>query len=249
MQMVTDSGSQFLSREFKNFTRNWGIGHVTSSPQHHKSNGKVEAAVKITKAMMRKALLNGTDQYEALLELRNTPRQDTETSPAEMMFGRYTRSMLPSSRTKRIRSKRQVMLKRAKRRLAVKRSYDKDARDLTRLASGQPVYYQHTEGKKCDWRKGTVRSEHSVRSYIIDGSGGVYRRNRVHLRPTTLSAPSERTPTTAVENNAHSLPTNTDKWTESQDTTKADATQANSQTRPQRIRKEPYWFKDYEFKY
>ena len=82
VQIVTDSGSQFLSREFKNFTRNWGIGHVTSLPQHHKSNGKVEAAVKITKAMMRKALLNGTDQYEALLELRNTPRQDTVLKPA-----------------------------------------------------------------------------------------------------------------------------------------------------------------------
>ena len=71
----------------------------------------------------------------------------------------------------------------------------------------------------------------------------------MHLRPTTLNAPSENTPTTAVENNRHSLPTNTDKRTESQDTTKADTAQANLQTRPQRIRKEPYWFKDYEIKY
>ncbi|PFX28550.1 Uncharacterized protein K02A2.6 [Stylophora pistillata] len=150
IQMVTDSGSQFLSREFKNFTRNWGIGHVISSPHHHKSNGKVEDAVKIAKTMMCKTLLNGTNQHEALLELRNTPHQDTEASPTEMMFGGNTLSMLPSSRTMRIRSKKEVMLRRAKHRFAVKHSYDKDARDLKQLTSRQPVYYHHTEGKKCD---------------------------------------------------------------------------------------------------
>ena len=243
MQIVTDSGSQFLSREFKDFTRNWGIGHAASSPEHHKSNRKAEAAVKIAKMMMRKALLDGTDQYEALLELRKTPRQDTGVSPAEMMFGRNTRSMLPSVGTKRIRSKRQVTLRRLKRRLAIKSTYDKGARDLKRLTPGQPVYYQHTEGKKCDWRRGTVRTEHSDRSYIIDEKEGIYRRNRVHLRPTTLRASPERTPPPADEN-AHSPPAHTEKWTESQETTKADM-----QTRPQRIRKEPHWFKDYEFNF
>ena len=54
VQIVTDSGSQFLLRKFKDFTRNWGIGHATSSLAHHKLNGKAEAAVKITKIMMRK---------------------------------------------------------------------------------------------------------------------------------------------------------------------------------------------------
>ena len=32
LQMVTDSGPQFLSREFRNFTTEWAIQHVTSSP-------------------------------------------------------------------------------------------------------------------------------------------------------------------------------------------------------------------------
>lgn len=155
--------------------------------------------------MMRKALLGGTDQYETLLELRNTSRQDTRVSPAEMMFRRNTRSMLPSVGTKRIRCKRQVTLRRLKRRLSIKRNYDKGARDLKRLAPGQPVYYQHTEGKKCDCRRGTVRTEHSDRSYIIDGKEVIYKRNRVHLRPTTLSASPERTPQPADEN-AHSPP-------------------------------------------
>ena len=112
LQMVTDCGPQILSREFRNFTTEWAIQHVTLSPEHHLSNGKAKAAVKITKTMMYKALRDGTDQYAALLEL---PRQDTGISPAEMMFGRNTRSLLPSTGTKSIPSKKQVLMKRPKR--------------------------------------------------------------------------------------------------------------------------------------
>ena len=85
----------------------WVVQHAkTSSPEHHQSNGKMEAAVKITKTMMCKALRDGTDQYEALLELRNTPLQGTGISTAEMMFGKNTRSLLPSTGTKSIPTKK-----------------------------------------------------------------------------------------------------------------------------------------------
>ena len=158
--MVTDSGPQFLSRKFRNLTTKWAIQHVTSSPERLLSNGKAEAAVKITKTMMCKALRDGTDQYVALLELRNTPRQDTGISPAEMMFGRNTRSLLSSTRTKSIPSKKQVLMKRAKRRLAIKGNYNKET-DLKRLTPSQPVYYQYKEGRRPEWRIGTERTEHS----------------------------------------------------------------------------------------
>ena len=69
--------------------------------------------MKIIKTMMCKALRDGTDQYEALRELRNTPRQDIGISPAEMMFGKNTRSLLPSTGTKSIPSKKQVMMSQA----------------------------------------------------------------------------------------------------------------------------------------
>ena len=151
-----------------------GVGNATSSPEHHQSNGKAEVGVKITKTMMCKALRDGNDQYAALLELRNTPRQDTGISPAEFMFGKNTRSLLPSTGTKHNPSKKQVMMKRAKRRLAIRSNYNKGARDLT---PSQPVYYQYKEGRRPGWRRDTVRTEHSERSYIIDRRDGVYRRN------------------------------------------------------------------------
>ena len=65
----------------------WGIVYTMSSLGHHQSNGKAEAAVETVKRMMSKCLQDGTDVYEALLELRNTPQQDTGLSPAQLMFG------------------------------------------------------------------------------------------------------------------------------------------------------------------
>ena len=47
---------------------------------------------------MKKALTEGQDQYKALLELRNTPRQYA-LAPAEAMFQRKLRTLLPSMDT------------------------------------------------------------------------------------------------------------------------------------------------------
>ena len=246
--MVTDSGPQFLSPEFRKFTTNWAIKHAMSSPEHHQSNGKAEAAAKTTKTMMRKALRDGTDQYEALLELRNTPRQDTGLSPAKMMFGRNTRSLLPSTGTKSTLTKKQVTMKRAKRRLAIKSNYDKGARDLKRLTPGQPVYYQYREGRRPEWRRGTVGTEHSERSYIIDGRDGIYKRNRVHLHPTTRETSPEKPSSPASASNRHKLLEHMDTE-KSRDANGLKKPQADSPRRPQRVRKEPDWFKDYEFNF
>ena len=51
--LVTDNGLQFTSQEFKQFTHSWEFFHV-SSPHNHKSNGKVEAALKVAKSLLKK---------------------------------------------------------------------------------------------------------------------------------------------------------------------------------------------------
>ena len=225
-----------------------GISHVTSSPEHHQSNGKAETAVTITKTMMYKAIRDGTDQYSALLELRNTLRQDTGISPAEMMFGRNTRSLLPSTGTTSTPSKKQVMMKRAKRSFAIKSNYIKGARDLKRLTPSQPVYYQHKEGRRPEWRIGTVQTEHREGSYIIDGKDGVYRRNRVHRRLTTPETLPEKSSSPASALNSQKLLEHMDTE-KSQDANRLNKSQADSPTRSQRIRREPDGFKDYEFNF
>ncbi|GFS21883.1 transposon Ty3-G Gag-Pol polyprotein [Elysia marginata] len=52
--------------------------------------------------MLKKCEQSNQDPFKALLELRNTPRQDTNKSPAEMMLGRKLKTLLP---TKTLRSK------------------------------------------------------------------------------------------------------------------------------------------------
>jgi hypothetical protein len=182
--IVSDGGPQFVSQEFKTFVSNWGIIHMTSSPMHQQANGKAESAVKIMKTLLVKTYKEGGDPYEAMLEQRNTPRQDTGRSPAEMLFKRRTRSFLPHV-VERDDSQK-VKVKREARKRVVKKHYDRKARQLSEIDVGQSVFFQHMEGK--NWRLGRVTEILGPRTYVVQGpDGGVYRRNRVHMRPTKIA--------------------------------------------------------------
>ncbi|KAL8567592.1 hypothetical protein ACOMHN_054405 [Nucella lapillus] len=146
--------------------------------------------------MMYKCMEKGENQYAALLELRNTPRQDTGLSPTQMMYGRFTRSRIPAITSKPVSRARMTVANRHRqnRRKAVKRSYDKQARDLVPIRVGHPVFYRHTPERP--WKKGRVRSRDGEREYTIEGdNGGVYQRNRRFLRPTQIFNPEQQTPT------------------------------------------------------
>ena len=181
--IVSDGGPQFTSQEFSSFVEDWGIAHVTSSPMHQRSNGKAESAVKIMKSLLRKTHMERGDPYEAMGEQRNTPRQDTTRSPAEMMFNRRTRSFLPCVSSLKDTC---VKEKRDARKHSVKKSHDRKSRKLSEIDVGQSVFFQHTEGQ--DWKLGKVTDILGPNTYQVSGPDGVtYRRNRVHMRPTKVT--------------------------------------------------------------
>lgn len=70
--IIFDGGPQFTASDFQIFTKKWGITHVRSSPHHSNASGKAESAVKIMKHLILKCEKDGTCQFEALLEQRNT---------------------------------------------------------------------------------------------------------------------------------------------------------------------------------
>ena len=180
MTIVSDGGPQFASTEFSNFASSWGITHIMSSPGHPQANGKAESAVKTIKNMIKKTVKDNRDQNEALLELRNTPRQDTKQSPAEMMFGRTTRSVIPE-----IRKQIKLNEKRVSRKQTVKKCYDKNARTMEMLEIGQCVYFEHKKGD--NWRQGKITAILGDRTYTVqDQNGAIYRRNRIHMRPSKI---------------------------------------------------------------
>ena len=73
----------------------YDIEHVTSSPHYPQSNGKVENAINTAKNLLKKSKAAETDLYLALLEWRNTPSEGQKSSPAQRMFGRHTRTLIP----------------------------------------------------------------------------------------------------------------------------------------------------------
>ena len=91
----TDGGPQFR-QPFVRFCEEWGIRHELSSPYNPRSNGHAEAAVKSMKHLLAKSNSNWQTFEASLLEWRNTPRA-TQASPAELMFGRKQRTLLPGS--------------------------------------------------------------------------------------------------------------------------------------------------------
>ena len=88
----------------------------------------------------------------ALLELRNTPKQDAGASPAQILFGRQTRSLLPTDQL--AESNEAIKAKKEKRRQSVKKHHDKTARCLDELKEGQPVYYKPFPEAR--WKHGVI---------------------------------------------------------------------------------------------
>ena len=94
--IYSDNGPQLVSTEFHNFCIKWNVTHNTSSPGNSKANGSAEAAVKVAKNLMKKCQMSKEDPYIALLNLRNTPQEGIDATPAQRLFGRRTRTLLPT---------------------------------------------------------------------------------------------------------------------------------------------------------
>ena len=98
----SDGGPQFTSKQFQDFSKQWGFLHKTSSPHYPQSNGKVEATVKSMKKLISASWtgrsLNEDHLCRALLQYRNTPSRKDSVSPAQKLFGRPVQDTIPAHR-------------------------------------------------------------------------------------------------------------------------------------------------------
>ena len=228
-ELVSDNGPQLVSTEFKTFLEEWGIIHKTSDPRYPKANGKAESAVKTIKGMLSKCEETGEDPYQALLELRCTPRQDVNMSPAEILLGRRPRTMIPSKAGHRPTPNPSYEALRKRRRESIKETYNKNAKDLPSISIDTPVYFRDPQNKWCPGKVTNMRG----RSYtVLSESGGTYVRNRVHLR-------LKKTP---FDDTFEAVLATPDRNRETQQ-----PSQPNTDTdrRPTRAKKPPIWHRDY----
>ena len=99
-EISSDSGPELKAYETNCFLARWGIKHRVSSAYHAQSNGRAELAVKAAKRLLREntgadGSLNTDKMVRALLIKRNTPEPGCKLSPAEVVFGRKLKDILP----------------------------------------------------------------------------------------------------------------------------------------------------------
>ena len=96
--LVSDNGTQFLSRKMNDFYTTNGIVHLRSPAYHPQSNGQAEVFVGTFKSALKKIGGGNIEDaiQEFLLTYRIIPNKNTINgkSPSELMFGRRIRSNL-----------------------------------------------------------------------------------------------------------------------------------------------------------
>lgn len=98
VQLFTDNGPQYSSKEFKDFTESYGIEHFTSSTHYPQANRSSECIAETVKEHTDyKCDEEGGDPYPALLSYRATPIDHHLKSLAELLTNRKFRILLPMS--------------------------------------------------------------------------------------------------------------------------------------------------------
>ena len=96
-QLVSDNDPPYNSKEFAEFSKEYEFEHKTSSPRYPQSNGEGRECSEITKNIIQKANYARSDPNLALLAYRNTPTEGVGSSLAQRLFGKRTRTPLPTS--------------------------------------------------------------------------------------------------------------------------------------------------------
>lgn len=184
--LVTDGGSQYTSGEFQTFRKKYGFNHNISSPNHQQANGLAENAVKQMKHLLKKVSEENGDFHLALLDLRNTPRNENLGSPAQRFLSRRTKTLMPTSVAAlqpKIVDPGVVQEELLEKRLKQKMYYDKNVRQLPKIETGDAVRISTQNG----WQPAEYISEQGMpRSHIVKAGdqGREYRRNRRDILKT-----------------------------------------------------------------
>ena len=144
------------------------------------------------KNMLKKSIDSQSDFKLALLIYRNSPLK-CGFSPSQLFFNRRLRDNLPVA--KQLLSPESKLYRNfRKEKQNQKKYFDRGTKVLPTLKPGMPVRLLDTDSKT--WcRKGKIVKLVAPRSYLVDcDNGGVYRRNRGHLRVDKTLEPNGSSP-------------------------------------------------------
>ena len=97
-QIVSDNGTQFLSREFQDLMKEFGIQHRRTPVYHPQANGLVERFNRTLGGFLQTAARlggNTNERIQTMITTYNaTPQATTGKSPAELLHGKRMRTKL-----------------------------------------------------------------------------------------------------------------------------------------------------------
>ena len=105
------------------------------------------------------------------------------SSPVQLLYGRRTRTFLPTT-NKLLKPKITTHVKKEMtvRKNKQKQYYDRNTKSLNDLEKGD-IVRNRPQGRDNEWKKGIVEEKVNIKSYNVKTEdGGIYRRNRRHLR-------------------------------------------------------------------
>ena len=187
-KIISDNGPCFKSTSFQRFCEQLDIGHITSSPHYHQSNGRAERAIATVENILKKSA-NDIDITKALTTYLDTPVSDTLPSPAELFYNRrintrLSMTMIPAPLTDQqkahLSDKRSAHLKSSK-------------QDIQTYIPDQPIWF--TDDKSEEWKPGYIESKDAAPdSYWIinDQSNRRLRRNRHDIKPRFATIAQQR---------------------------------------------------------
>lgn len=236
--LKTDNGPQFVAESFEAYLEQNGIEHRRSTPYWPQANGEVERQNRSLLKAMKIAKSQGKDWKQEI----HTPQATTGVSPAELMFGRQTRSKIPDIHRYRGESHIDVRDKDAE-----TKQRNKDYVDVKRRAKessikvGDKILLEQTKQNKLSTNYEPVPYEVTGRfgnQVVVKSPDGVeYKRNTSQMKIL-----EEEEKETEPEAEVPELPQE-EKQTPNETTEeKAPPTQQ----RPKRERRLPARLKDYE---
>ena len=203
-RIYSDGGLCLVSSNVTEFLDRWGVQHITSSAEYPQANGRAELGVKTAKRLLQNNIgPNGSVKTEAvcraLLQYRNTPIKNVGLSPAQMLFHRQLRDVLPV-RSSLLRPHQQWITAANNREKALQKRdsqmkgrYNIFTKSLKPLPVGSRIRIQDSKFKK-RWNRSGRIVEWKNQKYTIrvDGSNRVITRNRRFIRLDTTQPESDQ---------------------------------------------------------
>ena len=182
-KIISDNGPCFRSNNFRRFCDQLDIGHVTSSPYYHQSNGRAERAVATIEQILKKSA-SDIDITKAL-----TTYLDTLPSRAELFHNRRINTRLSMAMTPVPLTDQQKTHLSDKCSAHLKSS----KQDNNIYLPSQPIWF--TDDSSAEWKPGYIESKDiTPDSYWItnDKNNRRLRRNKHDIKPRYITITQQR---------------------------------------------------------